>query len=73
MKKRLLALILLLFVLCSAMFAACDPSQTASEIESVPAVSEPEVSENIKTEKDYPVLCGSFMQPGAFKNHFFPV
>lgn len=69
MKKRLLALILLLFVSCSAMFAACDPSQTASETESVPAVSEPEVSENIKTEKDYPVLCGSFMQPGAFKNH----
>ena len=68
MKKRLLSLILLAFVLCGA-FAACTPSEDASQAESVPDISAEDVSEDIKTEKDYPVLCGSFMQPGTFKNH----
>ncbi|MBO7216087.1 MAG: DUF4434 domain-containing protein [Clostridia bacterium] len=68
MKKRLLSLILLAFVLCGA-FAACTPSENSSQAESVPQVSAGDVSEDIKTEKDYPVLCGSFMQPGAFTGH----
>ncbi len=71
MKKRVLSLLLLAFVLCGTLFTACTPSEeNVSESESAPeSVSQGEVSENVKTEKDYPVLCGSFMQPGAFKGH----
>ncbi len=69
MKKRILSFVLMAFVLCGAVFAACTPSDNSSNAESVPDTSEADVSEIIKTEKDYPVLCGSFMQPGAFKDH----
>ncbi|MBO5981347.1 MAG: DUF4434 domain-containing protein, partial [Clostridia bacterium] len=69
MKKRLLSLVLLAFVLCGALLTSCTPTENSSSTESVPDISGGEVSETEKTEKDYPVLCGSFMQPGAFKDH----
>ena len=69
MKKRLLTLILLTFVFGGVLFTACTPSVNSSKAESVPSVSDEDISENTKTEKDYPVLCGSFMQPDAFKGY----
>ena len=82
MKKRILALLLLLSLTACAILGACtpEPSESSAEESETESVTESS-TESIESEdtsmegnetitpKDYPTLCGNFMQPGAFKSY----
>ncbi len=82
MKKRILAMLLLLSLTVCAVLGACAPapsesSETESDSGSVAeSTTESTESEDTSmdnnetgTPKDYPTLCGNFMQPGTFKGY----
>jgi len=87
MKKRILAMFLLLSLIACAVLGACTPepsessaeeSKNESSTQSTESSTESTESEDTSmgdtetnTPKDYPTLCGNFMQPGAFK-HYTP-
>lgn len=79
MKKRILAMLLLLSLAVCAVLGACTPepsdvSETQSNDQSTTESTDESEDTSMGdtqtgTPKDYPTLCGNFMQPGTFKGY----